>query len=159
VQEASLRGQIDATNQLIKIATDVLKLLRTQFEAGQIAESDVLAQQAALAQIEQTLPPLERALAQQRHLLSALTGGLPGPGPAGEVHARGAEAAARPAGQPAVADRSAAARPSRRRGEPAFSKRPDRCRGREPPAGILADRQCRHHGAADRTTVLARRRK
>jgi NodT family efflux transporter outer membrane factor (OMF) lipoprotein len=77
VQEASLRGQIDATNQLIKIATDVLKLLRTQFEAGQIAESDVLAQQAALAQIEQTLPPLERALAQQRHLLSALTGGLP----------------------------------------------------------------------------------
>jgi NodT family efflux transporter outer membrane factor (OMF) lipoprotein len=77
VQEASLRGQIDATNQLIKIATDVLKLLRTQFDAGQIAESDVLAQQAALAQIEQTLPPLERALAQQRHLLSALSGGLP----------------------------------------------------------------------------------
>ena len=77
VQEASLRGQIDATNQLIKIATDVLKLLRTQFDAGQIAESDVLAQDAALAQIEQTLPPLERALAQQRHLLSALSGGLP----------------------------------------------------------------------------------
>jgi NodT family efflux transporter outer membrane factor (OMF) lipoprotein len=77
VQEASLRGQIDATNQLIKIATDVLKLLRTQFDAGQIAESDVVAQEAALAQIEQTLPPLERALAQQRHLLSALTGGLP----------------------------------------------------------------------------------
>jgi NodT family efflux transporter outer membrane factor (OMF) lipoprotein len=77
IQEASLRGQIDATNQLIKIATDVLKLLRTQFDAGQIAESDVVAQEAALAQIEQTLPPLERALAQQRHLLSALSGGLP----------------------------------------------------------------------------------
>ena len=77
IQEASLRGQIDATNELIKIATDVLKLLRTQFNAGQIAESDVLAQEAALAQIEQTLPPLERQLAQQRHLLSALTGGLP----------------------------------------------------------------------------------
>ncbi len=77
IQEASLRGQVDATHQLIKIATDVLKLLRTQFDAGQIAESDVLAQQAALAQIEQTLPPLERQLAQQRHLLSALTGGLP----------------------------------------------------------------------------------
>lgn len=77
IQEASLRGQIDATHELIKIATDVLKLLRTQFNAGQIAESDVLAQEAALAQIEQTLPPLERQLAQQRHLLSALTGGLP----------------------------------------------------------------------------------
>src|SRR5262249_23969772 len=77
IQEASLRVQIDATHQLIKIATDVLKLLRTQFDAGQIAESDVLAQQAALAQIEQTLPPLERQLAQKRHLLAALTGGLP----------------------------------------------------------------------------------
>jgi NodT family efflux transporter outer membrane factor (OMF) lipoprotein len=77
VQEASLRGQIDATNKLIQIARDVLKLLRTQFEAGQIAQSDVLAQEAALAQIEQTLPPLERQLAQQRHLISALTGGLP----------------------------------------------------------------------------------
>ena len=77
IQEASLRGQIDATHRLIQIATDVLRLLRTQFNAGQVAESDVLAQQAALAQLEQTLPPLERQLAQQRHLLSALTGGLP----------------------------------------------------------------------------------
>jgi NodT family efflux transporter outer membrane factor (OMF) lipoprotein len=77
VQEASLRGQIDATQSLIKIATDVLRLLRTQFNAGQIAEADVVAQEAALAQIEQTLSPLQRQLAQQRHLLSALTGGLP----------------------------------------------------------------------------------
>lgn len=82
IQEASLRGQIDATHKLIQIATDVLKLMRTQFEAGGIAESDVLAQQAALAQIEQALPPLERQLAQQRHLLSALTGGLPSEEPA-----------------------------------------------------------------------------
>jgi NodT family efflux transporter outer membrane factor (OMF) lipoprotein len=77
VQEASLRGQIGATQSLIKIATDVLRLLRTQFNAGQIAEADVVAQEAALAQIEQTLSPLQRQLAQQRHLLSALTGGLP----------------------------------------------------------------------------------
>jgi len=77
VQEASLRGQIDATQSLIKIATDVLQLLRTQFNAGQISESDVVTQEAALAQIEQTLPPLQRQLEQQRHLLSALTGGLP----------------------------------------------------------------------------------
>ncbi len=77
VQEASLRGQIDATLSLIKIATDVLQLLRTQFNLGQIAEADVVTQEAALAQIEQTLPPLQRQLAAQRHLLSALTGGLP----------------------------------------------------------------------------------
>jgi NodT family efflux transporter outer membrane factor (OMF) lipoprotein len=77
IQEASLRGQIDATHELIKIARDVLDLLKTKFQAGAIAQPDVLAQEAALAQIEQTLPPLERQLAQQRHLLSALTGGLP----------------------------------------------------------------------------------
>jgi NodT family efflux transporter outer membrane factor (OMF) lipoprotein len=77
VQEASLRGQIEATQSLIKIATDVLRLLRTQFNVGQIAEADVVAQEAALAQIEQTLPPLERQLAAQRHLLSALTGSFP----------------------------------------------------------------------------------
>src|SRR6266436_4383909 len=77
VQEASLRGQIEATQSLITIATDVLQLLRTQFNAGQISESDVVTQEAALAQIEQTLPPLQRQLEQQRHLLSALTGGLP----------------------------------------------------------------------------------
>ncbi len=77
VQEASLRGQIEATQSLIKIGNDVLRLLRTQFNLGQISESDVVAQEAAVAQIEQTLPPLERQLAQQRHLLSALTGGLP----------------------------------------------------------------------------------
>jgi NodT family efflux transporter outer membrane factor (OMF) lipoprotein len=77
VQEASLRGQIEATQSLVKIASDVLQLLRTQFNAGQISQSDVVAQEAALAQIEQTLPPLQRQLEQQRHLLSALTGGLP----------------------------------------------------------------------------------
>jgi NodT family efflux transporter outer membrane factor (OMF) lipoprotein len=77
IQEASLRGQIDATHQIIKAAKEVLDLTNTQFNAGQIAKPAVLAQEAALAQIEQTLPPLERQLEQQRHLLSALTGGLP----------------------------------------------------------------------------------
>ncbi len=81
VQEASLRGQIDATQSLIKIGTDVLQLLRTQFNAGQISEADVVTQEAALAQIEQTLAPLQRQLEQQRHLLSALTGGLPNQAP------------------------------------------------------------------------------
>jgi len=77
VQEASLRGQIAVTYKLIKIATDLLHLLRDQLSFGAISEVDILAQEAALAQIEQTLPPLQRQLAQQRHLLSALTGALP----------------------------------------------------------------------------------
>ncbi len=77
IQEASVRDQIAATHELIKIATDVLKVLRKQQDAGLISDVDVLPQRAALAQIEQTLPPLQRQLEQQRHLLSALSGGLP----------------------------------------------------------------------------------
>jgi NodT family efflux transporter outer membrane factor (OMF) lipoprotein len=77
VQEASLRGQIAATLQIIKIERDVLGLLRQQRAAGQIAEADVVAQEAALAQVEQTLPPLQKQLAQQRDLLAALSGGFP----------------------------------------------------------------------------------
>jgi NodT family efflux transporter outer membrane factor (OMF) lipoprotein len=77
VQEASLRGQIAATKRIIKIESDVLALMRHQRDLGQIAEGDVVAQEAALAQVEQTLPPLEKQLAQQRDLLAALTGGFP----------------------------------------------------------------------------------
>jgi len=77
VQEASLRGQIAATRSIIKIESDVLELLRKQFKLGQIAEGDVVMQEAALAQVEQTLPPLQKQLLQQRDLLAALTGGFP----------------------------------------------------------------------------------
>jgi NodT family efflux transporter outer membrane factor (OMF) lipoprotein len=77
VQEASLRGQIAATLSIIKIETDVLGLLRRQRELGAVPEADVVTQEAALAQAEQTLPPLRKQLAQQRNLLAALTGGFP----------------------------------------------------------------------------------
>jgi NodT family efflux transporter outer membrane factor (OMF) lipoprotein len=77
VQEASLRGQIAATLSIIKIETDVLNLMRRQLQYGQIAQGDVVAQEAALAQVEQTLPPLQKQLAQQRDLLAALSGGFP----------------------------------------------------------------------------------
>ena len=76
VQEASLRGQIAATEKIIKIVSDTLGILRRQRGLGQVAEADVVAQEAALAQIEQTLPPLQRQLAQQRHLITALMGRL-----------------------------------------------------------------------------------
>lgn len=77
VQEASLRGQIAATQSIIKIESDVLTLMRKQFHLGQIAEGDMVAQEAALAQVEQTLPPLQKQLLQQRDLLASLTGGFP----------------------------------------------------------------------------------
>jgi NodT family efflux transporter outer membrane factor (OMF) lipoprotein len=77
VQEASLRGQIAATQKIITIETDVLNLLRRQRALGSVSDADVLAQEAALAQVAQTLPPLQKQLAQQRDLLAALSGGFP----------------------------------------------------------------------------------
>jgi NodT family efflux transporter outer membrane factor (OMF) lipoprotein len=81
VQEASLRGQIDATNKLIDINSKMLEILRRQFLEGYSNRSDVAAQEAALAQIRVTLPPLRKALAQQRDLLAALAGRFPSEGP------------------------------------------------------------------------------
>jgi NodT family efflux transporter outer membrane factor (OMF) lipoprotein len=77
IQEASLRGQIDATRELIEINTHMLDVLRTQFEQGYVGRLDVAAQESQLAQVSATLPPLLKQLAQQRDLLIALSGGLP----------------------------------------------------------------------------------
>jgi len=77
VQEASLRGQIAATNDIIMSESDALDILRKQFQLGQVAEADVEAQAAALSQIQATLPPLNKQLLQQRDLLTALVGRLP----------------------------------------------------------------------------------
>ena len=74
IQEASLRAQIDATLQLIGINNRMLRILREQLNAGYANRSDVAVQEANLAQIEATLPPLRKQLAIQRDLLSALTG-------------------------------------------------------------------------------------
>ncbi|MFY9655158.1 MAG: efflux transporter outer membrane subunit [Methylocystis sp.] len=73
-QEATLRGQITATQEVIKEARGIVTILRQQYGIGAVAQADVLVQEAALAQMEQLLPPLEKSLAQQRDLLTALAG-------------------------------------------------------------------------------------
>jgi len=77
VQEASLRGQIEATEEIIKLETELLELFRRQYALGQIAMADVAAQEATLAAAESTLPPLQKQLAQLRDLLTALAGRFP----------------------------------------------------------------------------------
>jgi outer membrane protein TolC len=76
-QEASLRGQIEATHRVIDINKKMLDIMRKQFETGYANRSDLAAQEVALAQVEATLPPLERQLAIQRDLLTALAGRFP----------------------------------------------------------------------------------
>lgn len=75
VQEASLRAQIAATKDIVALVTKSRDLMRRQFELGYVAGLDMAAQEAALAQAQQSLPPLRKQLEQTRNLLSALVGG------------------------------------------------------------------------------------
>lgn len=77
IQEALLRAQIAATQEVIDISAQSLALFRRQFELGAVARLDVAAQEAALAQVQQALPPLQKQLEQTRNLLAALSGRFP----------------------------------------------------------------------------------
>jgi NodT family efflux transporter outer membrane factor (OMF) lipoprotein len=77
IEEASLRGQMTATEELITINTEMLKIIREQYSKGYASELDVAAQESQLAQVTATLPPLLKQLAQLRDLLAALAGGFP----------------------------------------------------------------------------------
>jgi NodT family efflux transporter outer membrane factor (OMF) lipoprotein len=77
IQEASLRGQIEATRDIIKALTDQLAVVQHQFEVGAAAKTDVLTQQSEVATTQATLPPLQKQLEQQRHVLLALIGRFP----------------------------------------------------------------------------------
>ncbi len=77
IQEASLRAQLAAARDIVAINGKSLDLLRRQFAVGAVAGIEVAAQEAALAQAEQALPPLQKQLDQTRNLLAALAGRLP----------------------------------------------------------------------------------
>ncbi len=77
VTEASLRGQIAATQDIIRIEGDQLGVVRRQLTLGGASKADVLQQEAALAATQAALPPLQKQLAQERNALAALAGRFP----------------------------------------------------------------------------------
>ncbi|MBV8909841.1 MAG: efflux transporter outer membrane subunit [Gammaproteobacteria bacterium] len=77
IQEASLRGQIDATRRLLELQQQLTEVVRGKRRLGTASQAELLAQQAAEAQTAATLPPLEKQLGQTRDALTALLGGLP----------------------------------------------------------------------------------
>jgi len=77
VQEASLRGQIDATARLLDVQHELTDKVKHQRSLGSASDLDVLAQESAEAQTAQTLPPLQKQLGQTRDALTALIGRLP----------------------------------------------------------------------------------
>lgn len=77
VGEASLREQVKATEQLVDIETQSVKLLKYQFDKGYASRLDLAAQESQLAQTQAGLPPLRKQLEQQQHLIAALAGQFP----------------------------------------------------------------------------------
>jgi NodT family efflux transporter outer membrane factor (OMF) lipoprotein len=77
IEDAGFRAQIAATEKVIAFEQESLAVLKHQLEQGAIAEADVYAQEAALAQLQAALPPLQRQLQVTEDQLAVLTGRLP----------------------------------------------------------------------------------
>jgi NodT family efflux transporter outer membrane factor (OMF) lipoprotein len=82
IQEASVQMQIDATRQLIGINSNMLRILRYQFDKGYASRLDLAAQESQLAAISATLPPLLKQAAQLHDALAVLAGRFPNQAPA-----------------------------------------------------------------------------
>jgi NodT family efflux transporter outer membrane factor (OMF) lipoprotein len=81
IQLASLEDQIEATRALIDIDKKMLAITGYQKKKGYVGGLDVAAQQAQLAQLEASLPPLLKQLDQQHNAMAVLTGRFPGEAP------------------------------------------------------------------------------
>jgi NodT family efflux transporter outer membrane factor (OMF) lipoprotein len=81
IQVGAVQMQIDATHELIDSTANTVKTLRYQFDKGYASRLDVAAQEALLAQVSATLPPLSKQEAQLRDLLAVLAGRFPNQAP------------------------------------------------------------------------------
>jgi len=82
IQEASLRGQITATERLLELQHQLTEKVRQQQSLGTASNLDLLSQEASEAQTAASLPPLQKQLGQARDALTALLGKLPSQEPA-----------------------------------------------------------------------------
>jgi NodT family efflux transporter outer membrane factor (OMF) lipoprotein len=77
LNEASLQGQIDATNEIIRIYRDELAVTQRRLDLGGVTRADVLTQQSNLAAALATLPPLLKQRDQQHNQLADYLGAAP----------------------------------------------------------------------------------
>jgi NodT family efflux transporter outer membrane factor (OMF) lipoprotein len=78
IQEASLRQQIAATNEMIAAMNKSLDILKYQLDRGYASGLDYNAQKTATAAVAATLPPLIKQDAQLKDELAVLVGRYPG---------------------------------------------------------------------------------
>jgi NodT family efflux transporter outer membrane factor (OMF) lipoprotein len=77
INEASLRAQLAATDDIARSQQQQLDITQRRLAAGGASRADLLQQQATLQSTLATLPPLRSQLAQQRNQLAAYVGVLP----------------------------------------------------------------------------------
>ena len=80
IAQAALAAQLKASEEIVSASSRSLELLKAQATIGFSSAIDVAAQETALAQAEQTLPPIHKQLEQTRNLIAVLTGKLPSEG-------------------------------------------------------------------------------
>ena len=77
ITEAAIREQISVTENLIKLRSQQLDIIKQQQNLGGATQADVLSQQTAVEQERANLPPLQKQLQQTRHRLAVLVGETP----------------------------------------------------------------------------------
>jgi NodT family efflux transporter outer membrane factor (OMF) lipoprotein len=75
---ASARMQLSAAEDIIAQDERDHDLVRQKYEAGKVAQSDILTAESQLANDRTQLPPLRQQLSMARHALSVLVGQFPG---------------------------------------------------------------------------------
>jgi NodT family efflux transporter outer membrane factor (OMF) lipoprotein len=77
VARAAYWDQMKATEDMIGLQKEQVRITETQVQAGTVPYSNVLSIRSQLAATEATLPPLQQKLAQSEHLLATLVGRAP----------------------------------------------------------------------------------
>jgi NodT family efflux transporter outer membrane factor (OMF) lipoprotein len=77
IARAAYQEQIRATDELIGLQREQVRLTEVQAQAGIIPYVNVLSLQSQLASLETTLPPLRQKINQTEHLLATLSGRTP----------------------------------------------------------------------------------
>lgn len=86
IQEASVRQQIEATNEMVAAMNKSLGILKYQLDKGYASGLDYNAQKAATAAAAATLPPLIKQDVQLKDQLAVLVGHYPSEQPAEELN-------------------------------------------------------------------------
>lgn len=77
IARAGYRAEIEATEEIIKLQREQVRIAEAQVQAGTVPYSNLLSLESQLAAYEATLPALYQKLNQTEHLLAVLSGRAP----------------------------------------------------------------------------------